>query len=283
MITHGHTLCSKLLLSQVVSTIKEHAFTTSDYPVILSIEMHCSVPFQIKMAKIFQEILGPDIVTCLDENTLPTPADLKRKFIIKGNKLSESPAEEDSEAKDKYADQDDKDDAEKEQEKDVPSTIDQDWSNLVALPTLKFRGFSLPGKADQISSFSESKIDTLAKKDLLAFVNYNKKQLSRVYPSGTRVDSSNYDPSLAWATGCQVVALNFQTCSDGLQINRGRFLENGNSGYVLKPPRMWDAAPPEPPPPSASRSPSRSSPARAFRLSVQPTFSIRKCRCSCMG
>eukprot|EP00961_Rhodomonas_salina_P124075 1672199-Rhodomonas_salina.1 len=35
------------------------------------------------MAKIFQEILGPDIVTCLDENTLPTPADLKRKFIIK--------------------------------------------------------------------------------------------------------------------------------------------------------------------------------------------------------
>ena len=40
---------------------------------------------------------------------------------------------------------------------------------------------------------------------------YNKNQLSRIYPKGTRVDSSNYNPQLFWNVGCQMVALNFQT------------------------------------------------------------------------
>lgn len=40
---------------------------------------------------------------------------------------------------------------------------------------------------------------------------YNKMQLSRIYPKGTRVDSSNYMPQLFWNAGCQMVALNFQT------------------------------------------------------------------------
>lgn len=40
---------------------------------------------------------------------------------------------------------------------------------------------------------------------------YNKMQLSRIYPKGTRVDSSNYMPQVFWNAGCQMVALNFQT------------------------------------------------------------------------
>ncbi len=40
---------------------------------------------------------------------------------------------------------------------------------------------------------------------------YNKLQLSRIYPKGTRVDSSNYMPQVFWNAGCQLVALNFQT------------------------------------------------------------------------
>lgn len=43
---------------------------------------------------------------------------------------------------------------------------------------------------------------------------YNKKQLSRIYPKGTRVDSSNYMPQLFWNVGCQMVALNFQTLGE---------------------------------------------------------------------
>lgn len=41
--------------------------------------------------------------------------------------------------------------------------------------------------------------------------SYNKRQMSRVYPKGTRMDSSNYMPQMFWNAGCQMVALNFQT------------------------------------------------------------------------
>ena len=36
------------------------------------------------------------------------------------------------------------------------------------------------------------------------YVNYNKRQLSRIYPAGTRVNSSNYNPQVAWNVGCQI-------------------------------------------------------------------------------
>ncbi len=43
---------------------------------------------------------------------------------------------------------------------------------------------------------------------------YNRKALSRVYPKGQRVDSSNYDPYPLWMCGCHMVALNFQTAGE---------------------------------------------------------------------
>ena len=61
------------------------------------------------------------------------------------------------------------------------------------------------------------------------------KQLSRIYPGGARVDSSNYDPRLQWNAGCQIVAFNYQTLDRTLQLNHGKFADNGGSGYVLKP------------------------------------------------
>lgn len=35
--------------------------------------------------------------------------------------------------------------------------------------------------------------------------------MSRIYPKGSRVDSSNYNPQVFWNVGCQMVSLNFQT------------------------------------------------------------------------
>lgn len=43
------------------------------------------------------------------------------------------------------------------------------------------------------------------------FLLYNRKALSRTYPKGQRVESSNYDPYPLWAVGCHMVSLNFQT------------------------------------------------------------------------
>ena len=36
------------------------------------------------------------------------------------------------------------------------------------------------------------------------FVRYNSRNLSRIYPSGQRLQSSNYDPQEMWNYGCQM-------------------------------------------------------------------------------
>ena len=72
---------------------------------------------------------------------------------------------------------------------------------------------------------------------------------SRIYPKGTRVDSSNYSPVTPWATGSQLVALNYQTGDFPMHVNHGRFFENGRCGYVLKPDYMIGLSGNEPSPP----------------------------------
>uniref|UniRef100_A0A671WHJ0 1-phosphatidylinositol 4,5-bisphosphate phosphodiesterase gamma n=1 Tax=Sparus aurata TaxID=8175 RepID=A0A671WHJ0_SPAAU len=72
------------------------------------------------------------------------------------------------------------------------------------------------------------------------FLQYNRLQLSRIYPKGQRLDSSNYDPLPMWLCGSQLVALNFQTADKPMQMNQALFMLNGRSGYVLQPPIMRD-------------------------------------------
>ncbi|XP_014674758.1 PREDICTED: 1-phosphatidylinositol 4,5-bisphosphate phosphodiesterase classes I and II-like isoform X2 [Priapulus caudatus] len=91
------------------------------------------------------------------------------------------------------------------------------------------------GRSYEISSFVESQATNLLKEYPVEFVNYNKRQCSRIYPKGTRVDSSNYMPQMFWNAGCQFVALNFQTLDLGMQLNLGMFEYNGKTGYLLKP------------------------------------------------
>ncbi|KAM3591204.1 uncharacterized protein V6R79_024592 [Siganus canaliculatus] len=115
----------------------------------------------------------------------------------------------------------------------------EEMSTLVNyIEPVKFKSFEVATKRRkffEMSSFVETKgMDTL-KSSPIEFVEYNKNQLSRIYPKGTRVDSSNYMPQLFWNVGCQMVALNFQTLDVPMQLNMGVFEYNGGSGYLLKP------------------------------------------------
>lgn len=47
-----------------------------------------------------------------------------------------------------------------------------------------------------MSSFSETTGLGYLKTQAIEFVNYNKRQMSRIYPKGARVDSSNYMPQV---------------------------------------------------------------------------------------
>uniref|UniRef100_A0A674MJD7 1-phosphatidylinositol 4,5-bisphosphate phosphodiesterase gamma n=1 Tax=Takifugu rubripes TaxID=31033 RepID=A0A674MJD7_TAKRU len=92
-----------------------------------------------------------------------------------------------------------------------------------------------------MSSFPETKAEKYVNKIKgKKFLQYNRLQLSRIYPRGQRLDSSNYDPLPMWLCGSQLVALNFQTPDKPMQMNQALFMLNGRSGYVLQPPIMRD-------------------------------------------
>uniref|UniRef100_A0A669BBA2 Phosphoinositide phospholipase C n=1 Tax=Oreochromis niloticus TaxID=8128 RepID=A0A669BBA2_ORENI len=85
----------------------------------------------------------------------------------------------------------------------------------------------------EVRSFVENKLP--GKSRTKDFLQYNRKALSRIYPKGQRVESSNYDPYPMWALGCHMVALNFQTADKYMQLNNALFSLNGQTGYVLQP------------------------------------------------
>ncbi|XP_074915604.1 1-phosphatidylinositol 4,5-bisphosphate phosphodiesterase beta-3 isoform X3 [Buteo buteo] len=145
-------------------------------------------------------------------------------------------------------------DSEEEEEEELPEmkkpttdegtassevTATEEMSTLVNyIEPVKFKSFqaaSKRNKAFEMSSFVETKGLEQLTKSPLEFVEYNKRQLSRVYPKGTRVDSSNFQPQLFWNAGCHMAALNFQTLDVPMQLNLGLFEYNARCGLLLKP------------------------------------------------
>ncbi|XP_059976265.1 1-phosphatidylinositol 4,5-bisphosphate phosphodiesterase beta-1 isoform X1 [Mesoplodon densirostris] len=201
---------------------------------------------------------------------LPSPLDLMYKILVKNKKKSHKSSEgsgkkklseqtsntySDSssvfepsspgagEADTESDDDDDEDDCKKssmdEGTAGSEAMATEEMSNLVNyIQPVKFESFETSKKRNrsfEMSSFVETKGLEQLTKSPVEFVEYNKMQLSRIYPKGTRVDSSNYMPQLFWNAGCQMVALNFQTVDLAMQINMGMYEYNGKSGYRLKP------------------------------------------------
>ncbi|XP_041887925.1 1-phosphatidylinositol 4,5-bisphosphate phosphodiesterase eta-2 isoform X7 [Corvus kubaryi] len=365
IVHHGYTLTSKILFKDVIETINKYAFIKNEYPVILSIENHCSIVQQKKMAQYLTEILGDKLdlssVHSDDSTKLPSPASLKGKILVKGKKLPANisdDAEEGEVSDEDSADEIDDDcklmngDAsanrkrvENIAKKKLDSLIkeskirDCEDPNNFTVSTLpspgkaglksdskkskleddvetgedfgaskrhsrslmgsfskrKKKGSKLKkassleeGEDDsdsqgnlarssvhysrvnrqkktmklsralsdlvkytksvgihdvetelssswQVSSFSETKAHQILQQKPAQYLRFNQHQLSRIYPSSYRVDSSNYNPQPFWNAGCQLVALNYQSEGRMLQLNRAKFSANGNCGYVLKP------------------------------------------------
>lgn len=94
LIFHGHTFTSKIKFTDVIKTIRDHAFVTSEYPVILSIEQNCSLKQQRNMADAMREVFKDNdmlLIQQIDkqEQELPSPEQLRRKIILKHKKLPE--------------------------------------------------------------------------------------------------------------------------------------------------------------------------------------------------
>ncbi|XP_046727343.1 1-phosphatidylinositol 4,5-bisphosphate phosphodiesterase eta-2a isoform X2 [Silurus meridionalis] len=368
IVHHGYTLTSKILFKDVIETINKYAFVKNPYPVILSIENHCSVLQQKKMAQYLVEILGEKLdlssVKADESGLLPSPESLKGKILVKGKKLPPN-IDENAEEGD-VSDEDSADEMEDDyklmngdtsmnrkqvenvakkkldslmKESKIRDREDPDSFTIAALPPSAQRDekTAMKGKGDEttdtgdesspstnkrlarsfmgsfsrrkkktskikktssfedtdtdqessssaskaplhhsrkkktmklsralsdlvkytksvamqdletqggsswlVSSLSETKAHQLMQQKPAHFVRFNQRQLTRIYPSSYRVDSSNFNPQPFWNAGCHLVALNYQSEGRVLQLNRAKFNTNGNCGYVLKPEYMCE-------------------------------------------
>ncbi|XP_061575491.1 1-phosphatidylinositol 4,5-bisphosphate phosphodiesterase eta-1 isoform X3 [Cololabis saira] len=354
MVQHGYTLTSKITFKSVIETINKYAFVNNKYPVILSIENHCSIQQQKKIAQHLRDIFGDKLdvgdVLRRDFKTLPSPHSLQGKILIKGKRLPaylSADAEEGEVSDDDSADEieedfklkssngnghhqveshirkkldsllkesriGDKEDTDsfsirallrathqglqknlrqsskgvlkKSQSRSFITTLKQkrhsksrlscqsvdkeedvqeksgkeaggqfnrggrkrktmklsrDLSNLVVFTNSVASQECLnEGTLSDVLSFSETRAQSLVNHRTEQFLAFNQRQLSRIYPSAYRIDSSNFNPQFYWNVGCHLVALNYQTEGRMMQLNRAKFMVNGGIGYVLKPPPM---------------------------------------------
>ncbi|KAL7990936.1 hypothetical protein Chor_014366 [Crotalus horridus] len=91
VVHHGYTLTSKIPFKDVIDVINKNAFTKNEFPIILSIENHCNVQQQKKIAQYLKEIFGDKLdltsVKTGDLKQLPSPQSLKGKILVKGKRL----------------------------------------------------------------------------------------------------------------------------------------------------------------------------------------------------
>lgn len=249
VVYHGHTATSKILFRDVLQGIKETAFVTSPYPIILSLEVHTSQEQSDTMAKYLRDIFGAALYTFADAEKDKfkrwTPEKLRRKVLVKW-KLTDGDDDDDEKdvsdrpaeavaaiaaaAGDKAGDKAG-DDAKGKKKASSNGAL----GRTVLVASTKTKTWGEDAKPYQVESIAESKTESICAKNPEEFRAMNTRMLSRIYPKGARIDSSNYDPSTAWAQGAQIVALNYQTWDEPLRINHGKFAENGHTGYLLKP------------------------------------------------
>ena len=245
IIYHGHTQTTKIKFEDAIKAIADNAWNTSEYPLILSLENHCNISNQDKMAELLIKFFGDLLVTKnhdQHERQHPSPEDLKKKVIVKGKKLKEHQCNGEVSDEDEAFDCDEASHGStpKKSKTNKKIKLSQKLSDLVVYTQSRhFKTFqdALDNSGFQhISSLAESKMEKLSKQQAGDFVKHTARQLVRIYPKGSRVNSDNYCPVLPWSRGCQVVALNYQyKIGDEVLQNLCRFRQNNNSGYVLKP------------------------------------------------
>jgi len=270
LVYHGLTITGKILFHDIIEGIKFFLNNNPGcYPIILSLENHCSLPFQDAMADFLVSILDDSLYVPDDKSLydpLPSPEKLKGMVLIKGKRLTDqSLRSQDSEDTDDDSDSEIEEEHKAETDNNISSrtktssqestttstttatssAISPNLSRITIFHGIRLESFAKNAEKskDNMLSFDESKArkycrNEMSRKEWLA---YNKTHLSRVYPSAKRVDSSNFSPITGWSTGCQLMALNFQTSDAARRLNDGRFRQNGNCGYVLKPPTLSDS------------------------------------------
>ncbi|KAK9474350.1 PLC-like phosphodiesterase [Dipodascopsis tothii] len=256
VVSHGRTFTSEVSFRDAIKTIHKYAFIVTPYPLILSFEIHCSLEQQVQMARIMTAVFGDKLLTeqlMTNKLTLPSPQELKHKILVKVKRPSDVDLANELDASGSFSSTTSTTSTESQSEdadgggatprgrrSRGASKIAEELAALaVYVRGIKYRNFSLPESKTLTHCFSlgERTFNSFCKDStkLGQLEKHNQRYLMRVYPSGFRFTSSNYDPVVCWKRGVQLAALNWQTYDLGLQINDAMFAGTDRSGYVLKP------------------------------------------------
>lgn len=232
---------------EVCAAIRESAFKASTLPVIVSLEVHCSLEQQEVMVDIMQEEWRGHLVDMTGQNydnitRLPSPDSLRNKILIKVKSTSPSSTEtndpnEMAQTPSNTSNQSDGTVSSTPQAKKGSKVLEKLSRLGVYTRAYSFKTFSQPEARipTHVFSIDENKLGHLhaSPEHGPEMFAHNRNFLVRIYPSGLRINSSNIDPAFSWRQGAQMVALNWQSLDKGMMLNEGMFA--GEEGWVLKP------------------------------------------------
>jgi len=274
IIYHGHTATTKMKFEEAVAAIHETAFEASPFPVILSLEVHCCLEQQTRMAEIMRKGFGPRLKLpgsgAVGHHSF-SPDGLRERILVKGKVLSdrnvnESDSESDCEGlpaptptriahmnrtlRQSFQRTNGGAKTGEERKPKKKMTTSKELSDITWMMAVKCKDVAERlGQAApfEVSSLDEDKAGLHCRESLEAYRRLNHKCFSRVYPRNTRVDSSNYAPGAYFAAGCHMVALNLQTEDVETWQLRAYFQANGMCGYTVKPQHLrFETDPPGP-------------------------------------
>ncbi|RID67348.1 hypothetical protein BRARA_D02432 [Brassica rapa] len=269
-VLHGRTLTTPVPLIKCLKSIRDYAFSSSPYPVIITLEDHLTADLQAKVAematKIFGQMLYYPESDSLEE--FPSPASLLHRIIIstkppkeylesrnplvkqKDNSNVSPSSEEETPEKEEiqtlesmlsYDDYETKSDSDQQEEEEEASEEQKPvYKRLITIHAGKPKGSvkeEMKVAVDKVRrlSLSEQELDRTCSSNSQDVVRFTQKNLLRIYPKGTRINSSNYKPLIGWTHGAQMIAFNMQGYGKSLWMMHGMFRANGGCGYVKKP------------------------------------------------
>ncbi|XP_021891804.1 phosphoinositide phospholipase C 1-like isoform X2 [Carica papaya] len=255
-VRHGGTLTSPVALQKCLNAIKDHAFEISKYPVVITFEDHLTRDLQASVAKLVAKTFR-DMLFCPGTDNMkefPSPESLTGKTMISTKPPKEYLETQDTKEKRvtqrmKYTtDEEFPGDLKAQdlaiEEAHMPDEDEDaaapEYRHLIAIHAGKLKGGlqnwlkDNPNKVRRLS-LSEQELESAKTIHGSEIVRFTQRNFLRIYPKGTRLDSSNYNPFIGWIHGAQMVAFNMQGYGKYLWMMQGMFKANGGCGYVKKP------------------------------------------------
>nr|VDC69889.1 unnamed protein product [Brassica rapa] len=268
-VLHGRTLTTPVPLISCLKAIRDYAFSSSPYPVIITLEDHLTADLQAKVAEMATLIFGEMLYYPESESLaeFPSPASLLHRIMIstkppkeylessnpivkqKDNNNASPSSEEETPRKEEiqtlesilfYEDCcENKNDSDQEEE-EVSEEQKPAYKRLITIHAGKPKGTvkeEMKVVVDKVRrlSLSEQELDRTCSSNSQDVVRFTQRNILRIYPKGTRFNSSNYKPLSGWIHGAQMIAFNMQGYGKSLWLMHGMFRANGGCGYVKKP------------------------------------------------